>query len=102
MTTGFLYIVCVIFSFLVLSWFKIKLLLKTKNGRKQINYSRYFAYPSEISHRGKTTFFKFFSGVWVVFILFHKNNRTRPLTNLRKILKNLLPSMIFPGGIVHF
>ena len=71
MTTGFPYIVCVIFSFLVLSCFKIKLLLKTKNGRKQINYSRYFAYPSEISHRGKTTFFKFFSGVWVVFTLFH-------------------------------
>ena len=93
MTTRFSYIVCVIFF-----WFKIKLLLKTKNCRKQISYSRYFAYPFEISHRKKTRFLKnFFSGVWVVFILFHKNNRTRTLTNFRKIVKNLLPCMILPG-----
>ena len=58
MATRFSYIVCVIFSFLVLSWFKIKLLLKTKNCRKQMNYSRYFTYLFEISHRKKTKFLK--------------------------------------------
>ena len=64
MTTRSSCIVCVIFSFLVLSWLKIKLLLKTNNCRKQISYSRYFAYPFEISHTKKTRFFKKkFSGV---------------------------------------
>ena len=92
MTVRFSYIVCVI----VLSWFKIKLLLKTKNCRKQISYGRYFAYPFEISHREKTRFFKHFSLVF--FTLFHKNNRTCTLTNLRKILKNLLSCMIFLSG----
>ena len=85
-------------SFLVLSWFKIKLLWKTKYCRKQINYSRYFAYPFEMSHRKRNKIFNFFfSGVWVIFSPFHKNNPTHTLTNLRKILKNLLPSMVFPS-----
>ena len=68
--------------------------------QKQISYSRYFAYPFEISHRKRTRFFENFSLVFgcMVFTLFHKNNRTRTLTNFRKILKNLLPCMIFPGG----
>ena len=75
MTTCFSCIVCVIFSFLVLPWFKIKLSLKTKNCRKQINYSRYFAYPFEISHRRKTRFFKKkFPGVWVVFVMHEADN----------------------------
>ena len=100
MTTRFSYTVCVIVSFLVLSWFKVKLLLKTKNCRKQISYSRYFAYLFEVSHRKRTRFFKKFSLVFgsMVFTLFHKNKRTRTLTNFRKILKNLLPCMIVPGG----
>ena len=34
--------------------------------QKQISYSRYFAYPFEISHRKRIKIFrKFFSGVWV-------------------------------------
>ena len=57
------------FYFLVLSWFKIKLLLKTKNCRKQINYSRYFACPFEISHK-KTRIFKTFSLVFAWFLPF--------------------------------
>ena len=61
------------FSFLVLSWIKIKLLLKTKNCRKQINYSMYVAYPFEISHRKKNQVFqKFFSDVWVVLPFFKR------------------------------
>ena len=70
MTTRFSDIVCVSFSFLVLSWFKIKLLFKTKNCRKQISYSRHFVYPSEISHRKKTRFFKIFSLVFGWFLPF--------------------------------
>ena len=99
MTTLFSYILlCIFFSFLVLSWFKIKLLWKTKNCRKQINYSRYFAYPFEMSHRERNKIFNFFfSAVWVIFSPFHKNNPTHNLRNHRKILKNLLPSMAFPS-----
>ena len=87
-TTRFSYIVCVIVSFLVFSWFKIELSLNTKNCRKQISYSRYFAYPFEISNRKKTRFFKKFSLLFgcMVFTLFHNNNRTPTLTNFRKIL----------------
>ena len=91
-TTRFSYIVYVIlFPFLVLSWFKIKLLLKTKNCRKQINYSRYFAYPFEISHRKKLDFSKIFLSCLGGFCPFYKNNRTRTLTNLRRNFQKFTP-----------
>ena len=100
-TTGFPYIVCVIFSFLVLSWFKIKLLL-TKNGKNKLTTVGILLIHLK-SHTGeKLHFSKIFLWCLGGFYPFHKNNRTRPLTNLRKILKNLLPSVIFPGGIVYF
>ena len=100
MTTRFFYIVCVIVSFLVLSLVQSQTFIEDQKLQKQISYSRYFAYPFEISHNKRTRFFKNFYLVFgcMVFTLFHKNNRTLTLTNFRKILKNLLPCMIFPGG----
>ena len=86
------------FSFLVLSWFKIKLLLKTKNCRKQISYSRYFAYPFEIFTQEKTRFSKKIFPVFGWFLPFFTKTIGHKQKNFRKLLTNLLACMIFPGG----
>ena len=67
MTTRFFYIICVIVLFLVLSCMvQSQTFIEDQKLQKQIRYSRYFAYPFEISHRKRTRFFKkCFSGVWV-------------------------------------
>ena len=72
MTTCFFYIVSVVFSVLVLSWLKIKLLLKTKHYRKQINDSVGILPVLLTFSTGK----KIFSDVWVVCTFSHEQSDT--------------------------
>ena len=100
MTTRFSYTICVIFSFLVLSWFKVKLLLKTKNCRNQISYSIGILPIHLKSHTREKLDFSKKNFLWCLggFYPFSQEQSDTYFYEIKKILENLLPCMIFPGG----